>query len=97
MDGVAQEARIKAQAEKHLKAIGCGISPQIIESLFDYAQDAVLDEFYQTHSQINFWYQALDKSGWELRARPVADLWVEVGEHRQFSLLHLKLIVAEQR
>lgn len=81
MDGRAQTDRIKAQAGKYSGVIGNGMPPDVIENLAEFAQDAVLEDFYNTYSDVPFWYQALDKPGWQPKAKAVAELWVKVGGH----------------
>jgi len=82
MDGNAQAGRIEAQASKHSGLIGNGTSSDVIESLADFAQDAVLEDFYNTYSDVAFWYQALDKPGLQPRVKAVVELWVNVSGHR---------------
>lgn len=78
MNGHAQERDIEIQAGQHLEAIGNETPLGIVESLADFAQDAALDDFYHTHSDVPFWYQALDKDGWKPKVRAVADAWIKV-------------------
>lgn len=78
MDSHTQGVEIDRQADQHLKSIGNGTPPEIVENLSEFARDAALDDFYHLHSEVAFWYQALDKDGWESKVRTVADSWVKV-------------------
>lgn len=100
MDSHAQGIEISRQADQHSEAIGNGTPSGIIEGLAEFAQDAALDDFYRDHSDVAFWYQALDKDGWKPKVRDVADAWLGVsGLSAIFksSDLTIDLIVAGQR
>lgn len=97
MDSHAQRAEINTQADQHFNAIGNGTPPGIVDSLANFAQDAALDDFYRLHSEVAFWYQALDKTGWESRVKAVAELWVKVSGYLQCLFLGTELISAGPR
>lgn len=79
----SQGAGIDHQSSKRWYAIGSGTPSGVVESLANFAWDAAIDDFYHRHSEVAFWYQTLEKPGWESKVKDVADLWVKAGENWQ--------------
>ena len=81
MELVAEEAR------KYEGAVGKGIPDEVVAELIEFGGNAMPDDYYKDpkNRHAEFWYERLEKDGWQEKIGAVADLWVQVSAWSQAS------------
>ncbi|KAK3723951.1 hypothetical protein LTR37_001435 [Vermiconidia calcicola] len=79
MELVAEEAR------KYEGAVGKGIPDEVVAELIEFGGNAMPDDYYKDpkNRHAEFWYERLEKDGWQEKIGAVADLWVQSDENVQ--------------